>query len=92
MKVKFAYFNDLLLQAPDETGIYGSLDLYINPNDFTTKVTVAWLWCTTLYGRSTSPGCMGSHSLIVLAFSSLVYFLAFGVYNLFIFLVLVYSS
>jgi hypothetical protein len=27
-------------QAPDETGIYGAPDLYINPNDFTTKLRV----------------------------------------------------
>lgn len=26
--------------APDETGIYGTPDLYINPNDFTTKLRV----------------------------------------------------
>lgn len=26
--------------APDETGIYGTPDLYINPNDFTTKLKV----------------------------------------------------
>ena len=28
----------LFVQDPDDTGIYGTPDLYINPNDFTTKV------------------------------------------------------
>ncbi|PVD20783.1 hypothetical protein C0Q70_18944 [Pomacea canaliculata] len=31
---------DRLDMAPDDTGIYGTPDLYINPNDFTTKVRV----------------------------------------------------
>ncbi|XP_041375905.1 1-phosphatidylinositol 4,5-bisphosphate phosphodiesterase gamma-1-like isoform X2 [Gigantopelta aegis] len=43
MKLKYAVNQQVverLNMAPDETGIYGSLDLYINPNDFTTKLRV----------------------------------------------------
>ncbi|XP_071092078.1 1-phosphatidylinositol 4,5-bisphosphate phosphodiesterase gamma-1-like isoform X1 [Haliotis cracherodii] len=43
MKLKHAVNHEVvnrLDMAPDETGIYGTPDLYINPNDFTTKLRV----------------------------------------------------
>ncbi|KAK6178523.1 hypothetical protein SNE40_013298 [Patella caerulea] len=43
MKLRYPVNDEIVQQldmAPDDTGIYGTPDLYINPNDFTTKLRV----------------------------------------------------